>query len=94
MKKMKLISSVTCALMGMGTISIATATTIKSASSANSWNANTVYNSGDQVSYNGKTYTAKWWTKGDIPRNSDVWSSPKEEGANGTLHKHTAEVTL
>ncbi|MBK2142920.1 hypothetical protein IBF23_09195, partial [Francisella tularensis] len=46
MKKMKLISSVTCALMGMGTISIATATTIKSASSANSWNANTVYNSG------------------------------------------------
>ncbi|KHS55251.1 carbohydrate-binding protein [Francisella tularensis] len=81
MKKMKLISSVTCTLMGMGTISIATATTIKSASSANSWNANTVYNSGDQVSYNGKTYTAKWWTKGDIPGNSDVWSSPKEEGA-------------
>ncbi|WP_234364466.1 carbohydrate-binding protein [Francisella tularensis] len=76
MKKMKLISSVTCTLMGMGTISIATATTIKSASSANSWNANTVYNSGDQVSYNGKTYTAKRWTKGDIPGNSDVWSSP------------------
>lgn len=94
MKKMKLISSVTCTLMGMGTISIATATTIKSASSANSWNANTVYNSGDQVSYNGKTYTAKWWTKVIFQEIVMYGVALKKKVPNGTLHKHTAEVTL
>ncbi|MDR1568568.1 MAG: DUF5011 domain-containing protein [Streptococcaceae bacterium] len=40
----------------------------------NEWNADTIYLGGDTVIYNGVEYTAKWWTKGDVPGESDVWS--------------------
>ena len=33
----------------------------------NAWNVDKIYVSGDTVTYNNKTYTAKWWTKGDTP---------------------------
>ncbi|WP_197914086.1 glycosyl hydrolase family 18 protein [Listeria sp. PSOL-1] len=31
------------------------------------WNADTTYFGGEVVQYNGKKYTAKWWTQGDRP---------------------------
>ena len=31
------------------------------------WSATTIYLVGDKAIYNGKTYTAKWWVKGDVP---------------------------
>ena len=31
------------------------------------WNSTAVYVGGDTVSYQGKTYTAKWWTTGEAP---------------------------
>ncbi|KAF0814559.1 putative bifunctional chitinase/lysozyme [Andreprevotia sp. IGB-42] len=31
------------------------------------WSSTTAYNGGAQVSYNGRKYTAKWWTSGDTP---------------------------
>ena len=37
------------------------------------WNTGTIYNSGDTVVYNGVTYTAQWWTKGETPGTSSVW---------------------
>jgi chitinase len=44
--------------------------------SAPAWNAATAYTGGQQVSYNGHTWTAKWWTQGDIPGNNsqNVWT--------------------
>ncbi|CED71336.1 chitinase [Aliivibrio wodanis] len=41
----------------------------------NSWDANKVYNTGDQVVVNGVTYQAKWWNQGDNPTTSTtgVW---------------------
>jgi chitinase len=44
--------------------------------SAAAWSAGTAYNGGQQVSYNGHTWTAKWWTQGDIPGNNSqgVWT--------------------
>ncbi|MBC2023997.1 chitinase [Listeria booriae] len=36
------------------------------------WSADATYNQGDQVTYNGHTYKAKWWTKGDVP-GADQW---------------------
>lgn len=38
----------------------------------NRWNANTVYNNGDQCLYGGIIWKAKWWTQGEEPP-SDVW---------------------
>ncbi|MGY3568905.1 chitinase [Vibrio paucivorans] len=39
----------------------------------NGWDVNKVYNTGDQVTYNGATYQAKWWTQGDDPANGGPW---------------------
>ncbi|GDY30294.1 chitinase [Gandjariella thermophila] len=44
--------------------------------SAPAWNPTTAYNGGAVVSYNGHTWTAKWWTQGDTPGNNsqNVWT--------------------
>jgi chitinase len=46
------------------------------------WVSGTAYNGGAVVSYNGHTWTAKWWTQGDIPGNNSqgVWT---DNGACG-----------
>jgi chitinase len=45
--------------------------------SAPAWNATTAYVGGTTVSYNGHTYTSKWWTQGEAPDTHsgqyDVW---------------------
>jgi chitinase len=46
--------------------------------SAPAWNATTAYVGGSTVSYNGHTYTSKWWTQGEQPDTHsgqyDVWT--------------------
>ncbi|MBB1334302.1 MULTISPECIES: glycosyl hydrolase family 18 protein [unclassified Pseudoalteromonas] len=37
------------------------------------WQSSATYNSGDQVSYGGNKYQAKWWTQGNEPGVADVW---------------------
>ncbi|MCH1627489.1 glycosyl hydrolase family 18 protein [Ferdinandcohnia quinoae] len=37
------------------------------------WSKTSTYTRGDSVTYNGKTYKAKWWTLGEKPGTSDVW---------------------
>jgi chitodextrinase len=50
--------------------------------SAPAWNAATAYNGGAVVSYNGHTYTAKWWTQGEQPdTHSGQWDVWKDNGA-------------
>jgi chitinase len=50
--------------------------------SAAAWVSTTAYVGGQQVSYNGHLWTAKWWTQGDIPGNNSqgVWT---DNGACG-----------
>ncbi|KAI0639124.1 class III chitinase [Trametes polyzona] len=39
------------------------------------WSSGTVYTGGQQVSYNGHLWTAKWWTEGDTPGGAaGVWT--------------------
>jgi chitodextrinase len=40
---------------------------------ATTWDSNKAYKAGDRVVYNGSTYEAKWWTKGNVPSSSDAW---------------------
>lgn len=44
------------------------------------WQSDKVYWGGDEVEYQGRTYVAKWWTKGDIPNKavSYPWETPWE----------------
>ncbi|MCL1125209.1 glycosyl hydrolase family 18 protein [Shewanella surugensis] len=50
------------------------------------WDPETVYYTGDTVIYSGVTFTAKWYTKGDVPGRSDVW----EEQDDGTSKEWSA----
>ncbi|GAA1506489.1 chitinase [Agromyces terreus] len=43
---------------------------------AAAWSATSVYTGGQQVSYQGSEYTAKWWTQGDTPGKNGVWGDP------------------
>jgi GH18 family chitinase/chitodextrinase len=53
-----------------------------SGTTPSAWNPDTVYLAGDVVTYGGVTYTAKWWTQGDVP-GADEWG-PWEENGTGT----------
>nr|WET51958.1 chitinase VBCH01 [Vibrio sp.] len=46
----------------------------------NLWDSSAVYNGGDQVSWAGKVWEAKWWTQGDDPSQSGDWGVWKEVG--------------
>lgn len=37
------------------------------------WQSAAVYNTGDEVTHQGATYQAKWWTQGNEPGAADVW---------------------
>ncbi|GGD74788.1 carbohydrate-binding protein [Lacimicrobium alkaliphilum] len=39
------------------------------------WDAGAVYTGGDEVSYQGVIYRAKWWTQGNTPGTGGVWES-------------------
>nr|WP_241214468.1 immunoglobulin-like domain-containing protein [Vibrio alfacsensis] len=52
-------------------------------SCANAWDKGTVYNGGDQVSHQGATWRAEWWTRGEEPGTTGewgVWRKVNDEG--------------
>ncbi|MBQ1081620.1 glycoside hydrolase family 19 protein [Nocardiopsis sp. B62] len=57
------------------------ATVAQAATCATAWSSSAVYTGGGQVSFEGRNYTAKWWTQNERPGTSDVWS---DQGACGT----------
>ncbi|MGW4194824.1 chitinase [Streptomyces sp. NPDC005004] len=44
------------------------------------WSSSAVYVSGDEVSYNGHNWKAKWWTQNETPNGSD-WGPWQDEGS-------------
>ena len=44
------------------------------------WDADKAYVGGDKVTYEGKQYEALWWTQGEIPGESTVWSQVVDQG--------------
>ncbi|PJI94026.1 chitinase [Luteimicrobium subarcticum] len=52
----------------------ATATSSTGTCTATAWSAATVYTGGQKVSYNGHSWTAKWWTQGETPGTAGVWT--------------------
>ncbi|WP_345828070.1 glycosyl hydrolase family 18 protein [Erwinia sp. HDF1-3R] len=45
------------------------------------WQSGKVYVGGDVVSWQGKEYKARWWTRGDQPGNKDVWENLNKAGS-------------
>ncbi|WP_273976448.1 trypsin-like serine protease [Vibrio parahaemolyticus] len=57
-------------------------------SCANEWQASSVYNKGDTVTWNGKVWQAQWWTQGDNPAESGLWGVWQAvSDANCTSHQ-------
>ncbi|PCG87911.1 chitinase [Streptomyces sp. WZ.A104] len=56
------------------------AATAQAAACATAWSSSSVYTGGQSASYNGRNYTAKWWTLNETPGSSDVWA---DQGACG-----------
>ena len=57
------------------------------------WSKTKVYVGGDEVTYNGSLYKAKWWTLGEQPGKSTVWEMVKQNGegtSNSSLNKWSA----
>ncbi|THU98625.1 hypothetical protein K435DRAFT_720591 [Dendrothele bispora CBS 962.96] len=42
--------------------------------SAAAWSSTSVYTGGQQATFNGHVWTAKWWTQGETPGQADVWT--------------------
>ncbi|MGW2264567.1 glycoside hydrolase family 19 protein [Streptomyces koyangensis] len=59
------------------------AATAQAAACATAWNASAVYTGGQSASYNGRNYTAKWWTQNERPGSSDVWADQGACGGGG-----------
>ncbi|QLI81024.1 chitinase [Chitinibacter fontanus] len=57
------------------------------------WNSATAYNGGATVAYDGKKYSAKWWTQGQAPSATDQWGPWKLEGDCGPVVTATPAVT-
>ena len=53
------------------------------ADSCAAWVASQVYTAGNCVSYQGKLYTAKWWTQGNVP-GTEQWGPWAESGVTPT----------
>ncbi len=53
------------------------------------WDASKVYTGGDQVSYSGAVYEAKWWSQGNEPTAGDPW---KLVSGTPTTETPTAET--
>ncbi|MDB1089181.1 chitinase [Streptomyces sp. ACA25] len=54
------------------------------ASCAGAWNSSTVYHGGTTVSYQGRNWTALWWTQNETPGGSSgVWSDDGPCGGSG-----------
>lgn len=64
------------------------------------WSADKVYLEGDKVTYENRIYTARWWTKGDIPTNGGVWKIQDAKKLNDSrlllnwVHGSALEVKL
>ncbi|MEK5036519.1 lytic polysaccharide monooxygenase [Sporosarcina sp. FSL K6-3457] len=50
--------------------------------STGTWSSTQVYTGGQEVTYNGSTYKAKWWTQGEKPGESAVWELVNGSGGD------------
>ncbi|KAI0786086.1 glycoside hydrolase family 18 protein [Abortiporus biennis] len=67
-----------------------TAPSTGSCGSIASWSSSSIYTGGQQVTFNGHIWTAKWWTEGDTPGGSaGVWT---DDGVCSSLVNNTNKV--
>ncbi|MFD3684182.1 glycoside hydrolase family 19 protein [Nocardiopsis sp. NPDC058631] len=75
-------------------LAVLPATVAQAATCAPAWSASAVYTGGGQASYDGRNYTAKWWTQNERPGAADVWTDQGacDSGGGGEEPNPTAFV--
>ncbi|WP_325099827.1 glycosyl hydrolase family 18 protein [Allofrancisella guangzhouensis] len=58
------------------------------------WDPSAIYNGGDQVTYNGSIYEAKYWTQGNNPETSGEWGPWKLIGEDPAQEMATLDFTI
>ncbi len=53
--------------------------------SNDTWKADKIYVAGDTVTYKGKPYKAKWWTKNNAPDTSSAWEQIVPKSSDGSV---------
>jgi chitinase len=82
-KRAAFLTAVCVALTGATAAILPMTTSSAAAACSPAWSSSTIYNKDDNASYQGKNYTAKWWTQGEIPTNSGQWGVWADKGACG-----------
>jgi chitinase len=72
------------AIVAVATAAIPTIQATAAVACAPAWSASAVYVNGNQASYSGKNYQAKWWTQNENPAtHSGQWDVWADQGACG-----------
>ncbi len=65
--------------------------TIVNTADVSPWLATQAYSKGEQVTYQGKIYQAKWWNKNETPSTSNAWYLVEPDDGNAPLWNNQAE---
>ena len=92
----KLVTVPATTALGAQTITLTGASSARTASATltvipAAWSSTTVYTSGDRVSYQGRTFLALWYTKGETPGSNanGAWSEYATDAAGNSLWTKT-----
>jgi len=75
---------------GLSTNSATATVTVTDGGGSNchpAWSSTTEYLAGQRVTYSGRNYEAKWWTRGDNPATSGEWGPWKDLGPCSTSNQ-------
>lgn len=69
-------------------------TTVPEPGETGDWDAATAYTAGDTVTYEGETYSARWWTMGNTPGIAYVWECLTCDGSEPIVEWNPEKVYL
>ncbi|MGL4798435.1 MAG: glycosyl hydrolase family 18 protein [Cellulosilyticaceae bacterium] len=70
--------------VAMTPISVMAQTVSQAVAAVQAWSATQIYHGGDQVTYDGKTFKASWWTQNEKPDANNQWGVWKVVGETPT----------
>ncbi|MBB4964471.1 glycoside hydrolase family 19 protein [Saccharothrix violaceirubra] len=87
-------AAIATVVVGAGTAIAIAGTSASAADCAAAWSASSVYTGGQTASYNGRNWTAKWWTQNEKPGGTQVWTDQGTCGSGpGTGTTTTTRTT-
>ncbi|WP_433262856.1 glycoside hydrolase family 19 protein [Actinosynnema sp. CS-041913] len=84
MSRFRVVAAIATIVVGAAlTVAVAT-TTASAAACATAWSSSATYTGGQTASYNGRNWSAKWWTQNETPGTAQVWADQGVCGGSTT----------